>query len=296
MTWWTVVLPGTYGVFLMVTSIGFGWTGIGIGPSRFRAVASDISRRVRGWMIEAGVGDVAPAQFLGATALVAFVGGIGGGAAFGGVLPPLAIGLFAGALPATAYRMRRVERRVAAEESWPAMIEEIRLLTSSAGRSVPQALFEVGRRTPLVLQPAFLAAQRSWTLSTDLERSLDLLRAELASATADTVIETLLIAHELGGVDLDRRLAELAEDRRVDLQARKDARAKQAGVRFARRFVIIVPAGMAFAGMSLGNGRSSYASTTGQLVVLGALSLVAVCWWWSGRMLQLPDGDRVFRG
>ena len=70
--------------------------------------------------------------------------------------------------------------------------------------------------------------------------------------------ETLLVAHEVGGTDLDRRLQALIDDRVQDTQGRKDARAKQAGARFARRFVLIVPAGMALAGMSVGNGRAAY--------------------------------------
>ena len=47
------------------------------------------------------------------------------------------------------------------------MIEEIRILTGSLGRSVPQALFEVGRRGPEELRPAFEAATRHWLVSTD---------------------------------------------------------------------------------------------------------------------------------
>ena len=70
-----------------------------------------------------------------------------------------------------------------------------------------------------------------------------MLKDRLADPTADAACETLLVAHELGGTDLDRRLEALAEDRVQDAQGRKDARAKQAGVRFARRFVLIVPVG-----------------------------------------------------
>ena len=36
------------------------------------------------------------------------------------------------------------------------------------------------------------------------------------------------------------------------------SQAKQAGVRFARRFVLIVPVGMAVAGLSIGTGREAY--------------------------------------
>ena len=106
--------------------------------------------------------------------------------------------------------------------------------------------------------------------------------------------ETLLIAHELGGTDLDRRLEALAEDRLQDVQGRKDARSRQAGARFARVFVLAVPAGMALAGMSIGNGRAAYQSATGQIVVVTAILLIVGCWAWAGRVMRLPESERVF--
>ena len=108
------------------------------------------------------------------------------------------------------------------------------------------------------------------------------------------VCETLLIAHEVGGSDVDRRLESLAEDRRQDMQSRKDARARQAGARFARRFVLIVPVGMALAGMSVGNGRSAYQTSVGLLLVCVAISMVVLCWWWAGRIMRLPQTQRAF--
>ena len=41
------------------------------------------------------------------------------------------------------------------------MIEEIRILTTSVGRSIPQALFDVGLRGPLELRPAFASEHPS---------------------------------------------------------------------------------------------------------------------------------------
>jgi tight adherence protein B len=216
-------------------------------------------------------------------------------AVFGGALPALVGGGFAASIPVATYRARRRRRREKAQEAWPRIIEEIRILTGSLGRSVPQALFEAGLRGPDELRSGFEAAQREWLLSTDFSRTVSVLKQRLADPTADAACETLLVAHELGGGDLDRRLAELAEDRRDDAAGRKDARSKQAGVRFARRFVVIVPLGMAVAGMSLGNGRASYQTTTGQALVAVGLVLIGACWVWSGRILQLPVEERVFR-
>ena len=106
--------------------------------------------------------------------------------------------------------------------------------------------------------------------------------------------ETLLVAHEVGGTDLDRRLEALIDDRVQDAQGRKDARAKQAGARFARRFVLIVPAGMALAGMSVGTGRAAYQTASGQVLVVVAIVMVIGCWWWAGRIMTLPEEQRVF--
>ena len=69
---------------------------------------------------------------------------------------------------------------------------------------------------------------------------------------------------------------------------------KQAGVRFARRFVLIVPLGMALVGLSIGDGREAYQSGFGQFVVVLALGLVVACWVWAGRIMRLPDEERVF--
>jgi tight adherence protein B len=128
------------------------------------------------------------------------------------------------------------------------------------------------------MQPAFAAAHREWLMSTDFPRTVAVLKERLADPTADATCETLLVAHGLGGSDLDRRLEALIDDRIQDVQGRKDARAKQAGVRFARRFVLVVPLGMALAGMSVGNGRSAYATPTGQLAVAIGIGAVVGCW------------------
>lgn len=174
------------------------------------------------------------------------------------------------------------------------MIEELRLQAVTLGRSIPQALFSVGSKGPEEMRPAFAAAQREWLISTDFDRTLHVLKANLADPTADAVCETLLIAQEVGGTDVDQRLRALVDDRTDDLQGRKDARAKQAGVRFARSFVIVVPVGMALVGLGIGDGRAAFQSTAGQLWVLVAFAMMAGCWMWASQLLKLPEEERVF--
>ena len=287
-------LLAAYGVFLLYTAVALHWRGLGVSPSPVR-------RRRRGttiddYLIQAGLERIR-VRNLAAVSGVLFAVGIGlGWTIWGGWIAPAAVGLAAACFPLAAARSRRAARREQARENWPRLIEEIRLQAVSLGRPIPEALLSVGLRGPEEMQPAFRAAHREWLISTDFDRSLSVLKEQLADPTADSVCETLLIAHEVGGTDVDRRLRALIDDRVQDLQGRKDAKAKQAGARFARLFVLIVPVGMAVVGMAIGDGRAAYATTLAQLMILVAFGLIAVCWVWAGHLMRLPEEDRVFSG
>ncbi|HET7489157.1 MAG TPA: hypothetical protein VFJ85_14595 [Acidimicrobiales bacterium] len=287
-----LALVAGYGVFLLYTALVLRWRGLGAGPG---SVRRGLARaRTAQWLAQAGLDDVAPREFVAVMAVLFLLGAAFAFALFAGPLPALVAGLFAATFPVASYRARRDRRRNQARDTWPRLIEELRLQTGSLGRSIPQALFEVGKGAPDELRPAFAAAEREWLLSTDFPRTVAALKDRLADGTADATLETLLVAYEVGGSDLDRRLAALVEDRIQDLQGRKDAEARQAGVRFARRFVLIVPLGMTVAGLSIGTGREAYSTAGGQLAVATGLLMVAACWVWAGRLMRLPEEQRVF--
>jgi tight adherence protein B len=283
------------GVYYLYTAVALRWPGLGIGPRVDRSARGPRRSRSREWLAQAGLAEVPAAEFTAVIVALALMGGLFGFLLFGGVLPAAVLGTFAGCAPLASYRQRRVHVRHRAQEAWPRMIEEIRILTSSVGRSIPQALFEVGRTGPEELRPAFEAAQREWRLSTDFARTLAVLKTRLADATVDATCETLLIAHELGGTDLDGRLASLAEDRRIDSRERKDAKAKQAGARLARWFVLIVPLGMAAVGLTIGRGREAYETVMGQVLIVVALCMIVACWVWASLIMRLPSEERVFQ-
>ncbi len=286
-----LALATAYGVFLLYTSFVFGWGGLGVSPGIGRR-----RHRIRfdDFLVQAGLGQVRVVEFLAVEVVLFLVAGALGFAVYGGASTAAAVGLAAAAVPIVSARNRRRSRRELAREAWPRMIEEIRLQAVTLGRSIPQALLSVGAKGPEEMRSAFGAAHREWLISTDLDRTLQTLKAHLADPTADAVCETLLIAHEVGGTDVDQRLRALMDDRMDDLQGRKDARAKQAGVRFARSFVVLVPLGMALVGLNIGDGRGAFQTASGQAWVLVAFAMIAGCWVWAGQLLKLPEEDRVF--
>ena len=288
-------LLGGLGTYYLYTSVAFRWTSLLIVPAKSDKRTSK-DPAARDWLKQAGLADTALPQLVGSMLSLFILGYLAGFVVFAGPLPGTIVGLFATTAPLAAVRRQGRVRKARAHEAWPRMLEEMRILTGSLGRSIPQALFEVGNNAPAELQSAFRSAHREWLISTDFSRTVAQLKAALADATADAALETLLVAHEIGGTDLDTRLATLAENRAADAHGRKDAVAKQAGARFARWFVLIVPLGMALAGMSIGNGRQAYGTFTGQLIVVMALAMIIGCWVWASTIMRLPDEQRVLRG
>jgi tight adherence protein B len=251
-------------------------------------------RSARSWLAQAGVVETTPTEF--ALVVVAASAGVGlfVWLIFGSLGPAVLSSVVGAFTPVALYRSRRQNLQLVARDSWPYLIEEIRLLTGSLGRSIPVATLDAGRKaTTAPMRAAFQAAAREWHLSTDFGRTVGVLKELLADATADVVCETLLAAHEIGGADIDRRLAALIDDRRTDLRHRQEAASRQAGVRFARWFVLIVPLGMAVVGLGIGDGRAAYRTAGGQVAVVVGLALTGACWWWASRIMRLPAPKRV---
>lgn len=283
----------TFAVLAAVTGT---WLIVGAfaAPARMGAARRSTSAATD-WLRQAGLADVAPREFVLAELVMCLGAASFAWICFGSLLPSVVAALFATTAPVALHRARRSASRSAAADSWPNILEELRLLTGAVGRSIPVGLFEAGQSAPnLTMRTAFASAQREWLLTTDFQRAIDVLKSQLGDPTADAVCETLLIAHDLGGNDLDRRLHALIDDRRIDLRYRHEALSRQSGVRFARWFVLAVPFGMALVGLGIGDGRSSFRTLGGQLAVVVGLVLTAGCWMWAGRIMHLPENPRVF--
>src|SRR5215213_7859135 len=125
-----VAVVAGYGVHLVYSSLVFGWRGYAPGPPAIRR-----SRRpaVDEWLRQSGLGSLRPVEVVAVTLTLAVVGAAIGWAMFGGVLPPVAIGLAGAAVPVLTARSRRERRRLLARESWPRLLEELRIKTTTLG-------------------------------------------------------------------------------------------------------------------------------------------------------------------
>lgn len=285
-----VVVLALLGAHYGATALWWGWSGLGL---RRRSGRSRLRLRIDDWLRQAGLAEVRPTHFAAASMATAAISTAATTAVYGPVVGCVG-GVIGAATPLVVHHQRRRARIERARDSWPAIIEEIRVRCGPAGLSLPQALLSAGRAAPVELREAFVVAERTWRLTTDFEATVAELRRELADHTADLVLETVLVAHDAGGPLVTDRLEALAADRAADLAHRKEAAARLAGARFARFFVLLVPIGMTAVGLSLGTGRAAYTSGPGPALVIGALVLTGLCWLWAGHLMRLPASPRVF--
>lgn len=229
---------------------------------------------------------------VGRPTIVGLIAGVGAWVLFGGVLAPIG-GAAAGAILArSADRTRDRRHHDQARTAWPDLLDEIRVRSGSGGMALPTACFLAGRSASGPIRAGFERAERTWALTTDFDRSMAALSATAADPTSRLVCSALTVLGSTSGSDLPERLDRLARDRRRDADSHREARARLAGARFARKFVLIVPVGLALAGQSIGAGRAAYETAAGQLGVVVGIAVTALCWTWSGAMLR-PAGERV---
>ena len=114
-----------------------------------------VRHRAGEWLTQAGLGDVQPGRVLGGDRRAVRRRRGHRDAAVRWRAPGRVIGAFAATFPVGDLPPAPRRPPPASPGAWPRLIDEIRILTVSAGRSIPQALFEVGSSRADELRPAF---------------------------------------------------------------------------------------------------------------------------------------------
>ena len=173
-------------------------------------------------------------------------------------------------------------------EGWPNVIDEVRIRVCTLGEAIPHALFSAAQSFGEKASSVFERSRIAWNLTGDFYLVCKQIADELADQRSTAVLQTMVLLHELASTSTESRLKRLREDRSWDLAAAKEANASMAGAIFARRFVLVVPIGMALAGAAIGGGRQSFQTPVGITLSAVALGLLLLCWIWSTHLIGLP--------
>lgn len=248
-------------------------------------------RPLRSWLDECGFAGVS----LGALALVMAVVALVVAGVVAAVVPiPVVtpIAAIAGlALPLAALDAARTRRRVAAESTWPEIIDTIRMALR-AGAPLHESLAAALGHVPADWRPAWTDVVSDLARGASVGDALGALRRARAEPIADRVCETLIITADLGGADLPRVLEELARSVRDDLRARADATARQSWVRHAARLGSLAPWVVIVMLSGQAENRAAFASPAGAALIIGCAGATVVAYIVMTAMGRLPTPPR----
>jgi tight adherence protein B len=251
-------------------------------------------RRLRDWMIRAGVGSVSPRQLLAfclavatvtALALLAITHAVWLAAAFAGL---------AGYLPVAVLKARHGRRMRERREVWPDAIDHL-VSAVRAGMSLPDATSALAERGPDALRESFAHFTSAYHATGRFGEALDGLKDDLADPVADRVVETLRVAREVGGSDLGRTLRTLSAFLRDEHRVRRELEARQSWVVVAARLAFGTPWLVLLLLATKPEAVAAYQRPGGAVVVAAGAALATAGYRLMLRIGRLPVEERVLR-
>lgn len=282
-----IVLAFAFGVFLSYDAL----TASGAPKPARRRVVHDAMASM---LAAAGMGDVSPRQLGWACVISAASVGLVTGVVVGSPIVS-AVALLAGAdVPVAVVRARRRARRKAFRQCWP---ETVELLAGAvrAGDTLPAAISVVATRGPVLLRPAFSALAADHRVSGDLLGAMERLGDALGDPTADRVLTTLAIAHQVGGPELGRVLRTLAAFLRDDAASRREIEARQSWTRVAARVAAASPWAVLLLVATRSSSAHAFDSVAGAVVVVGGAVATVLGYRMMVALGRLPDEPRLVR-
>ena len=252
------------------------------------------SQRTRELLSQAGIEGVSPAQLVVASAGLGLVVAV---LVLGTSRVPIiafAFGLFAGLLPLSLVRRRRLRRVAELRELWPEAVDNL-ASGVRAGLSLPEALGQLALRGPEPLRPAFGRFRADYRAGGRFGEALDHLKADLADPVGDRVIEALRMAREVGGTDLGRLLRTLSGFLREDARTRAELETRQGWTVNAARLALAAPWAVLLLLSTRPTAVAAYNRPAGAVILVGGGGVSLLAYRLMVRIARLPTEQRVLR-
>ena len=196
---------------------------------------------------------------------------------------------FASLLATTPMLVMNAKRRRNANsitQAWPDAIDHLSSAIR-AGLNLAESLAAIGVRGPAPLRPFFIALGNDLATGTTLETALTRFCAECNDPIADQLVETVLIAHEVGGSEIGRLLRTFSHFLRLEIQTRDEIGVRQGWVVNGARIAAAAP-WILLALLSLRRESVvAYQSPGGILIILAGASLSVIAYLWMRRLARL---------
>lgn len=189
------------------------------------------------------------------------------------------------------HRARAADARI--WQLWPDAVDHLRSAIR-AGLSLPEALIQLSYRGPEELRGAFAHFSRDYRASGEFVPSLNRLKEYLSDPVADTIIEALKIAREVGGSDLGKLLGALSDFLRDNARTRSELLARQSWTVNAARLSCVAPWFVLCLMATQPAARMVYNSFAGAVLMMAGAAISLVAYRLMLRIGELPRERRVF--
>lgn len=178
------------------------------------------------------------------------------------------------------WLQRRRRLRAAPARVWPAFYDDV-ASGLRAGLALAPAVWQAGRRLPLLERRAFEICEKTWLQQGGLSAALEELASQLNQRSFFSFVELIKLAATHGSPRLATLVSELAEQSRNQLALTDDIHARQSATVNAAKVAVAAPWAVLALTMSRPDVREVYSTPTGVAVLLGvaitcALSYLAM--------------------
>jgi tight adherence protein B len=186
---------------------------------------------------------------------------------------------------------RRASRRQSARQVWPDVIESLRSALRS-GSTVAEAFIDVAERVPERWRGPWQACAHELQRGVRFETAARKLKGSIADPTADTIIEALILAREVGGTELPRIVQSVADSVRAEARIRNEVRSRQSWVRHAARLGVAAPWIVLAMIASRPETRDALSSPTGSIIVVAGFGATVVAYFTMAGIARIPEQKR----
>lgn len=185
------------------------------------------------------------------------------------------------------YRRKKLPADV-----WPDVVDDL-VSAIRAGLSLPQAVIELCNSGPELLRPSFKLCRDQYQATGDFSAALNLIAQDLKDSQADKFVASIMVAHEVGGVDLGVLLRTLSEVMREELVLRGEIVARQSWTINGAKLAVAAPWVTALVLSTRETAANVYLSGNGirMLAVCAAISLLAYVAMM--KIAELPEEKRL---
>lgn len=207
-------------------------------------------------------------------------------ATFGSLIIATPFACFFSATPTLITNARRRREESSITQSWPDAIDHLSSAIR-AGMNLSESLSAIGLRGPVPLRPLFIALGNDLATSMSLEESLARFCQACDDPIANQLVETVLIAHEVGGSEIGKLLRTFSQFLRLELQTREEIRVRQGWVVNGARIAVAAP-WLLLALLSLRHESViAFESPDGMLVIFSGAVLSVIAYLWMRRLGHL---------